>query len=644
MTDFSALFQPGNIGRLCLQNRLIMPGMGSQLAYPDGRVNDKFIHFYRVRALGGVGLIITSWAGVSTDCSSLMINMAIYDDSWIRDWKTLIDALHQTGVKVGVQLMHVGMLHLYNDVIPEGISIKVPSMTPWLDPDKSYQIVSEDDIERHLVDFGEAARRVKEAGADLVELHACHGCLVGTFMSPLTNQRTDQYGGSVENRARFPRRIVEKMREKVGPGFPISVRINASDHIDGGISVDEAVDHAIILESAGADAISVTAGIEFWSTSTMACYTYPEGFMLPLVDEIKKAVKVPVIAAGKITPELANQVIAEGRADFVAMGRPLLADPELPNKLRYGRADDLRRCIYCMNCLKTDPNAGRGACSVNPFLNRESKYPFEPAESPKKVMVVGGGLSGMQTALFLAERGHQVSLYERNAEMGGQWNTASSTPGKEGYAAFSKYLKRSLDNYGIAVTLRTEVTKGMVAEAKPDAVVVATGAVPLVLNVPGATGPNVVHGHDVIDGKAEAKGRVVVVGGRFIGMEVAIMLAEQGKDVCIVTRAGLGEDGITLEKLSFKTLVFKLLDLRVPLYLNATVLEITDKAVFMRFQNEVYWLRADTVILAVGMKSENKLAQELEGVVPELYAVGDCVRPRDAAELAYQASVVAAKI
>ena len=189
-----------------------------------------------------------------------------------------------------------------------------------------------------------------------------------------------------------------------------------------------------------------------------------------------------------------------------------------------------------------------------------------------------------------------------------------------------------------------EVTREMVVEAKPDAVVVATGAVPLVLNVPGATGPNVVQGHDVIDGKAKAKGRVVVVGGRFIGMEVAIMLSEQGQDVCIVTQAGLGQDGINLEKQSFKTLALKLLDLRVPLYLNATVLEITDKAVFMRFQDDVYWLQADTVVLAVGMKSENELAQKLEGVVSEIHMVGDCVRPRDAAELAYQASVVAAKI
>ena len=643
MIDYSPLFQPGRIGALQLENRFIMTAMGSQLPDVDGRVNERLIEFYRVRAKGGVGLVIPAYASVSAD-GPMMFNTAIYDDSWIKDWETLIKGLHEVGVKVGVQLMHIGMIYLYAGFVPKGCSIKVPSMTPWLDTSKPYHVLSEEDIERYIEDFGEAARRAREAGADLVELHACHGCLAGSFMSALTNQRTDAYGGSVENRARFPRRVVERMREKVGPELPISVRINGSDDIDGGITIDEAVQHALILESAGANAISVSAGIEFWSTSTIPCYPYPEGSMLPLVDEIKKAVKVPVIAVGKINAELASQVLAEGRADFIGMGRPLLADPELSNKVREGRVDDVRRCIYCMNCLKNDPNAGRGACTVNPFLNREFKYPFEAAKSTKKVMVVGGGLSGMQTAMFLAERGHQVSLYERSDELGGQWNTACNTPGKESYATFTEYLKRGLDKYEVSVTLGTEVTKEMVVEAKTDAVVVATGAGPLVLNVPGATGLNVVQGHDVIDGRAEAKGRVAVVGGRFIGMEVAIMLAEQGRDVCIVTRAGLGEDGITLEQQSFRTLALKLLDLRVPLYLNSTVLEITDKAIFIRFQDEVYWLQVDTVVLAVGMKSENKLAQELEGVVPEFYAVGDCVRPRDAAELAYQASVVAAKI
>jgi len=645
MKRFSSLFQPGKIGTLHLNNRLIMPAMATQFADPGGKVTERLLNYYRTRARGGVGLMIPQCALVSPD-SRLPSTMSIYDNSYIPDWRMLVDAVHEAGTKVCIQLMHMGMLFLYSGFVSKGMSIMVPSMMPWLVGNKPYHELSEEDIDRYVEDFAEAARRVRETGADAVELHACHGCLVGSFMSPVTNRRTDRYGGSVENRTRLPRRIVERMREKVGAEFPILIRINADDDIEGGITLSEALQQATILESAGVDAISVSGGLEFWSTLSIPSYPFPEGPMVSLAEKLRKRVKVPVIAAGKITPELAERVIREGKADFVAMGRPLLADPELPNKLREGRLEEVRRCIYCNNCLKTatDPDAGPISCSVNPFLSREAKYPFIPAEVPKKVMVVGGGLAGMETAIYLAERGHRVSLYEREPELGGQWNIACATPGKEDYATLTDYLRRSLDKHGIAVTLGTEVTKEKVLETKPDVVVVATGAIPLGLNVPGSTAKHVVQAHDIIEGKIEAKGRVVVVGGRFVGMELAIWLKEQGKEVSLVTKAGLGQNGIKLEKLSFKTLATKLVELNVPLYLNATVLEITDKAVVISLGNEIFLLPADMVILAVGMRSDNKLAKELEGTVPEVYTVGDCVRPRDAADVAYQAAKLAAKI
>ncbi len=469
-------------------------------------------------------------------------------------------------------------------------------------------------------------------------------CLVSSFLSPVTNRRTDEYGGTTENRARFARRVVERMRAVVGPGYPLWVRMNASDDVAGGTTIEEAAQQALILEAAGADAISVSGGLEYWTTLTIPTYPYPMGPMVPLAERIKKTVKVPVIAAGKIDTELATQVIEEGKADFVSMGRPLLADPELPNKVKEGRVEDVRRCIYCNNCLKNDPSAGPGSCSVNPYLYREARYPAPRAKSPRKVMVIGGGLGGMQTAVYLAERGHQVHLYEKNSKLGGQWNVASATPGKEGYASFTEYLQRLLNKYHIPVTLGTEVTRNMVTDLKPDAVVIATGAVPVSLRVPGVDGRTVVQGHDVIEGKAKPHGKVVVVGGRFIGMEVAIWLAEEGQDVSLVTKAGLGENGIRLEKATFKTLAEKLVEKRVPLYLHATVLQISDQAVIFSMGGEVYSLPADTVILAVGMRSEASLASELEGSAAEIHMVGDCVRPRDAAEVAYQAMRVAAKI
>ena len=641
--SFTALLEPGVIGSLRLKNRLIMPAMGAAVSDAEGRATDRLIRYYWARAAGGVGMVTPHFAAVSPD-SCMPWHMILCHDDHIPEWRRVAHAVHEAGAKFCIQLMHVGLIYLYSGYVPQEVTIPVPSMMPWLPKTHGpYRELTEEDIDRYVEDFGQAARRAGEAGADGVELHACHGCLVSTFLSPATNRRTDKYGGSIENRARFATRILERIRRELGREFPLWIRINATDDVEGGITLDEAIEQARIFEATGADAISVSGGMEYWSAITSPCYPYPAGPLLPMAQKIKQAVGVPVIVAGKIDAELAELALANGRTDFIAMGRPLLADPDLPNKIRDGRADDIRRCIYCNNCLRNDMSLA-GSCTVNPYLYREAKYPPSPAKTLKKVMVIGGGLGGMQTALFLAQRGHEVHLYEKNDRLGGQWNVASATPGKEGYAGFIDYLKRSLDRHGVDVTLGVEITAEQVMKAGPDAVVVATGALSTILRVPGIDGSNVVQGHDVIEGKVNPKGKVVVVGGRFIGMEVAIWLAEEGREVSLVTRGGLGEDGVKLEKFSFVTLARKLLELRVPLYLHSTVVEITEKKIIFSIGDEVFSLPADTVILAVGMASDNRLAAELEGKVPEIHMVGDCVKPRDAAEAAYQAAKLAALI
>ena len=602
-----------------------------------------FQALFRPRAAGGVGLVITSFASVSCD-TSFPMTLHISDDSYIPGLAKLVEAIHEAGSKVCIQLMHPGMLLLFSGYVPEGMSIKTPSITPWLRPDLPRDEIGQADIDRYVEDFAEAARRARDAGADAVELHASNGCLVSTFLSPVTNRRTDEYGGSVENRARFARRIVERTKEKVGKDFPVIVRLNVSDDMAGGVTPDEVVEQARILESAGTDAINVSSGLEYWTTSTIPCYLFPDGPMLPMTERLKQSLNIPLLAAGKISPELGEQIVAEGKADFIVLGRPLLADPELPNKIREGHAEDVWPCIYCNNCVIVDPDIFPGACSVNPFAFREAGYPQPVTDTPKNVMVVGGGLAGMRVALLLAERGHRVSLYERRPDLGGQWNIASTTPGKERYASLTDRLRRALVEYGVEFTTGVTVTREMVAQRNPDAVVVATGAVPAGLNVPGATAPHVVQSNDVLAGTAQANGRVVVVGGRFTGMEVAMTLKEQGRDVCLVTQAGLGENGVKLEQMTFRTVARRLLDLRVPLYLHSTVLEITDRAVVMTLGGNIYSLEADTVILAVGMRPEDRLARELEDVVPELHTLGDCVQPRDAAVAALRAAELAASI
>ncbi|MCK4964883.1 MAG: NADH:flavin oxidoreductase, partial [Dehalococcoidia bacterium] len=367
--------------------------MGTVLVDGEGNVTERMLDYYRARAQGGVGLITTQCASVSADATP-PFTWTLHDDKHIPGLSRLVEIIHEQGAKVSVQLMHYGLLLLFGGFIPEGMSIKVPSITSWLASDKPYEELGETDIERYVEDFSEAARRAQEGGADAVELHACHGCLVSTFLSPATNRRTDNYGGSMDNRTLFARMIVERIKQKTGTGFPLVVKINGSDDIEGGVTLDEVVRQVAILEEAGADAISISSGLEYWTSLSIPCYSYPEAPMLHLAEKVKQSAGVPVITAGKISPDLAEQIIADGKADFIGMARPLLADPELPNKLREGHPEDIRWCVYCNNCIRTEP--GQGPCSVNPSLYREGKYPLPPTESPKRVMVVGGGIAGMQ--------------------------------------------------------------------------------------------------------------------------------------------------------------------------------------------------------------------------------------------------------
>lgn len=641
MGKFEALFQPGNIGRLQLKNRLVMNAMGTVLT--DGQSNpiQRTLDYYAARARGGVGLVTTQCMAVSQDAATPW-ELAIYDDRFVPGIKSIINTIHDNGSKASVQLMHYGLLIIFGGFIPEGMTVKVPSLTSWLQDGRPYVEVTEDDIDRYVEDFAQSARRAKEAGADAVELHACHGCLVSTFMSPITNKRTDKYGGNAENRTRFAKRIVERIKEINGSDFPLIVKINVCDDMDGGVTIEEVLQQTAILEKAGADAISISSGLEYWTSMSIPCYAYPEGPMVLMAERVKESLKVPVITPGKISPELAERLLSNSKIDFIAMGRPLLADPDLPNKLKEGLIDDIRPCIYCNNCIRTDP--GQGPCSVNPSLYREAKYPLPPADTHKKVVVVGGGIAGMQAAVLLSDRGHHVTLYEKSHELGGQWNIAAAQPDKDIYSKFVDYLNRCLEESGVAVKLGVEITLEKVLEIKPDVVILATGAVPRSLPVPGVRGHHVLQANDVIMGKVEPKGRIVVIGGRFIGMELALDLAQRGKKVSIITLANLGENGSKLERMTYRTLAKRLIELGVPVYTQTPALEITDSHVTISMGHDIFHVPADTVILAVGAQPDKKLAQELEGVVEQLHLIGDCNEPHDAAAATYQAARLASQI
>ncbi len=629
---YNALNQPGTIGQMKLKNRLIMAAMGNALAEAQ-------LEYYRVRARGGVGMVITQFASISPD-DMLPYNLSLCDDKYVAGFARLIQLIHESGAKACVQLMHPGLLFLLFKAIPTGITIKVPSLVPEVPSDRPLKVLNVEDIEKYISQFGEACSRAIEAGADAVEVHACHGCLLSTFLSPAINRRSDLYGGNVENRTRFVQQIIETLRSRAGSKFPLLVRINGNDDVAGGVTQEEVTLQAQILSQAGVDAVSISSGMEYWSTLMAPSYLTPPGTMIPVAGEVKKKIHVPVIVSGKIDPDLAEQVVQGHNADFIALGRPLLADPELPHKLFHGESQEIDSCLHCNNCLRTSWRS----CTVNPFLYRETVSHLSGTSSPKKVLVIGGGPAGLEAAVLSKLRGHDVSLFEKEAALGGQWKVACAIPGKEDYASLIHHLEYKLSKLRVPVTFNTNVTGQIVKDIHPDIAVIATGATPADLTIPGALQNNCVQANDIIIGKALAGDRTVVIGGSMVALETAVVLAGRGKKVTLVSHGKLGGRKGPDDMITFRGLLRRISSFNIPIYLNSEVLEISHGSLVIRFEQEILPLPADTVVLAIGVKPADDLVSELKGLVPEIYPIGDCVVPGNAAQATYSALRLALKL
>ncbi|MFC1919097.1 FAD-dependent oxidoreductase [Chloroflexota bacterium] len=661
MTKLARLFQPGLLGKVEVQNRIVMAPMGTMHHGPDGEMLDETVEYYAARARGGVGFIMGQTSHIMREARTGS-RLSTYDDRFIPGLKKMADAVHQNGSKCALQITwHGRLLTMYKKRVdhPEEIKPLAPSPISRLlttQPlsletaagvrvldDDVPQEATKEDIRRIINGFSEAARRVQAAGFDAVNIHGGHGYGISQFLSPLTNRRTDEYGGSVENRARFACEIIEAVKKKAGPDFTVIFRFSASGFMEGGITLEDSVRQAPLFVEAGADVLDVSACEQASTQWQFLSFAFPQGVIVHLAEAIKKTVKVPVITVGKIVdPFFAEEILRQGKADFVALGRALLADPEWANKAKDGRFEEIRSCIYCLNCNNTihRPTPRKGvACSVNPAVLREKEFILRSATTAKKVMVIGGGPAGMEAARTLAERGHQVTLYEKNDHLGGQWAIAcKQEQKKQDYPHFLNYQIRGLAKAGVIIRLETEVTTEMVKESKPDVVIVATGAVPQSLDIAGVDGKNVVQANDVILNKVEVGDTIVVVGGRHLGIEIADQLATQGKKVTLVTRRALGRG---TERSIFLTFINRLIEKNVRLFSHSPVVQITANGVYIAFENELFFLKADTVVLAVGVKPENKLVDSLKSIVPEVHAIGDCVQPgevidaiREGAEIA----------
>lgn len=625
---FEAMFQPIQIGPMTVANRFVMSPMGNNFANTDGTMSERSASYYGARAKGGFGLITFEATVVYKEAKGGPRKPCLYDDSTVSSFQAAIAACHQAGAKVSIQLQHAGP---EGNTKITGYPLKAASAIPASCGRETPEAITKEELYRLIECYGDAAVRAKKAGADAVEIHCAHGYLVSTFISARTNKRVDEFGGSFENRMRLPKLIIENIRKKAGDSLAILCRINATDDVEGGQTAQDAAAVASYLEKeCGVDGLHLSRAVHLHDECMWAPSLIHGGFSADYVTEIKRAVSVPIITVGRYTePQYAELMVAEGRADLVAFGRQSIADPEMPNKAKAGRLDLMNPCIGCLQgCV---PNMFKGepiTCLVNPLAGREAD--FKPAQTKKNVMVIGGGPGGLYAAFTAAQRGHAVTLYEKGDILGGNMRLAAYPPGKGDITNMVRSYIAKCEEYGVKMVMHTEVTPAMVAEAKPDAVIIATGSNPLVLPIPGINDTGVIHAGDLLDGKASVGKKVLVVGGGMVGCEVADFLGELGHEVSVIElRDQLGPDVIPEHR------KFLMKDFEV-----YKVQGVTGAKVAQFFTDGVSYTLADgtegrlegfdNVVLAMGYRNNDTISEEIKKIVAETYVIGDAVKARKA--------------
>jgi 2,4-dienoyl-CoA reductase (NADPH2) len=482
------------------------------------------------------------------------------------------------------------------------------------------------EIKQIVEGYGDAAMRIREGGFDGFEIMLGAGYYLCHWLSPLTNKRTDQYGGSLENRMRMSVEIIENIKKKAGSDFTVMVKLATSDLVIGGdYHLEDAKEMAAILEKAGAAGFDLVPGWHESGHVAMNRYV-PDGSWFYLAEEIKKAVKVPVSAGMRVAdPVMAEKALREGKCDQVNWARPFIADPEYVNKIKEGRLEDIRTCIVCNKCVETVDSIV--VCSVNGRVSREGEWKITPAKKAKKVVVVGGGPAGMEAARVAALRGHKVTLIENEKELGGQLIPGGVPPSKSKEIGLKNYLATQVKkNPNITLKLGEKATAKSVLALKPDVVVVANGGVPFIPDIPGIDSPHVVHAWDVLNGKAEVGREVVIIGGGMVGLETAEYLVTLDKKITILEV--LPRAGADVGRLTRWSLMDGLRQAGVKIEARVDSKEITFRGVRANRGEEQLFFNCDSVIVSTGMKPDPSLAEQLKGKVPQLHVIGDAIKPR----------------
>lgn len=615
------VFEPMKINGLELKNRIVVSAMVTNYCTPDGNATEKFIAYHEHKAKGGWGLIITEDYAVTPTAGGFVNLPGLWEDGQIESHRKLTERVHAAGGKIAAQIYHAGR---ETSSAVTGVQPVAPSAVREPSMPETPRELTIPEIHTLVEQFGDCAKRAKAAGFDAVKVHGAHGYLVGAFASPFSNKRSDEYGGTIRNRARFGMEIIRNIKEKCGEDYPVLYRISSVEYVPGGLDIEESKVIARLMEEAGADCIHCSQGVYASTHTIIPPSVFPRAGYVEHAAEMKKAVQIPVIAVGRINDvEIAESVLQSKKADLVTMARASLADPELPNKVLKGRGDEVIRCIGCLQGCIGENGKGNGIrCLINPLTGMEDEYDLTPAEKAKQVLVIGGGIAGCEAAISAALKGHKVTLIEKNDRLGGQWIPASVPIGKSEFTSFLCWQKSMLEKMHVQILLNTTADAELIKLYEPDTVIIATGSRPFIPPIQGADQDFVVTAHDVLLGKTEPGNRVVVIGGGLVGAETADMLGQQCEQVTIIEMLSqIMKDG---EAAPTKYMKERFSQNGVQIHTSTKLLEIGDHTVTAEKDGERFVLEnIDTVIIAVGVKTDRTLLDSMEHVSCKVLKVGD---------------------
>ena len=630
---YTKLLAPGKIGSLEVKNRAIMAPMSAALANPDGTISDKLIAYLKSRADGGIGLIITEYAFINEEGRSSDHQISVANDDMIPGLKKLVDAIHAAGAKICLQLQHGGRRSI--------VRVMAPSAIPKQDSKVTPDAMTTAEVYSLIDDFIAAAVRAQKAGFDMVEVHCSHGYLLNDFVSPSSNRRTDEFGGGVTGRTRAPVMIIEGIKKACGADYPVSVRLNGDDMESDGNHARDTATIAMLFEEAGADLIDVSGGMNGVGYG-IAPAAVETGYNVDPAEQVRAVVNIPVAVAGRINePEYCEMLLRKGKVDFITIGRALFADPQFVNKAAAGLEDEICPCIGCLQ--RCYDNYGHGGiyrgCLVNPFSMRETTLAIHPAKEPKKVMIIGAGLSGLNAAWTAAASGHTVRLVDAGPFPGGQFRQASVPPHKQLLARAVVYYSNMCKKYGVETIYNTVADRAMVDEWKPDVLILATGGVPLVPGrIPGLLDAHCLTNQEVLMGKVAPGPKVLMLGGGLHGAETADFMGEHGYDVTVIEM----RDTIAVQDppATQKLLVKRLLGHGAKLITSATVTHVYPDGVDYEKDGEQRTMRGfNSVILAFGFRSNNPLEEEMKDFGGRLIVLGDADKASNALNAIYNGTM-----